>query len=269
MSMIQVACQTYTWEMLGAEWKGQVTDLLDWVAGAGYAGIEITNSMIGEYYNQPEQFAAELAKRDLKLAAFAYATTGFTDPDRWEQDIIGARQAIEFVRHFPEPRLGLGGAAHPSSEDPWEKIDQAIRFYNQVGHLSADLGVSVNVHPHSHYGSLLESAESYAYLMDHLDARFVSLGPDTGHIVRGGQDLMTCLSTYISRITHLHLKDVTTDGDWVVLGEGTCDYPAVLTLLESVDYDGWIVGEEESAAARQDGIAAIRKNRSYLQSIGY
>ena len=114
MSMIQVACQTYTWEMLGAEWKGQVTDLLGWVAGAGYAGIEITNSMIGEYYNQPEQFAAELASRNLKLAAFAYATTGFTDPNRWEQDIAGARQAIEFLRYFPEyPRsLNCGPADH-------------------------------------------------------------------------------------------------------------------------------------------------------------
>ena len=269
MSAIQVGCQTYTWEMLGTGWTGQVTDLLDWVAGAGYAGIEITNSMIGEFYDQPEQFAAELAKRNLKLAAFAYATTGFTDPDCWDEDLAGARKAIEFLRHFPEPRLGLGGAAHPSSENPWGKLDQAIRFYNEVGRLGADLGISVNVHPHSHHGSLLESAESYAYLMDHLDPGFVSLGPDTGHIVRGGQDLMTCLRTYISRITHLHLKDVTARGDWVALGEGLCDFPAVLALLESVDYDGWIVAEEESAEAHQDGLAAIRMNREYLRAIGY
>ena len=269
MSAIQIGCQTYTWEMLGAEWKGQVTDLLDWVAGAGYAGIEITNAMIGVYHDQPEQFAEQLANRDMRLAAFAYATTGFTDPDRWDEDIDGARTAIEFLRHFPEPRLGLGGAAHTSSENNWGKLDQAIRFYNQVGQMGTDQGISVNVHPHSHYGSLLESAESYAYLMDHLDARFVSLGPDTGHIIRGGQDLVSCLGTYISRITHLHLKDVTAAGEWVALGEGICDFPAVLALLESVDYDGWVVGEEESAEAHQNGIAAIRKNRDYLQSIGY
>jgi sugar phosphate isomerase/epimerase len=255
--------------MLGDGWVGQVTDLLDWVAGAGYAGIEITNTMIGDFWDQPEQFAAELASRNLKLAAFAYATTGFTDPDRWEQDIAGARQAIEFLHHFPEPRLGLGGAAHPSAENPRVKLDQAIRFYNRVGQMGTDQGISVNVHPHSHFGSLLETAESYAYLMDNLDAHFVSLGPDTGHIVRGGQDLMTCLSTYISRITHLHLKDVSAGGKWVVLGEGICDYPAVMALLESVNFDGWIVAEEESAEARQNGYAAIQKNRNYLQAIGY
>jgi len=269
MSKIQVACQTYTWEMLGTDWNGKVTDLLDWIASAGYAGIEITNTIIGEFHDQPQAFAEELNRRNLKLAAFAYATTGFTDPDRWGEDLAGARQAIEFLRYFPEPRLGLGGAAHPSSEDPKEKLDQAIRFYNQVGSLGTDLGISVNVHPHSHHGSLLESAESYAYLMENLNAHTVSLGPDTGHIVRGGQDLITCLRTYISRITHLHLKDVNADGEWVALGEGVCDFPAVLTLLESVDYDSWIVGEEESDEARQDGVAAIRKNREYLHTLGY
>jgi sugar phosphate isomerase/epimerase len=269
MSKIQVACQTYTWEMLGAGWNGKVTDLLDWIASAGYTGIEITNTMVGEFHDQPQAFEEELNRRNLKLAAFAYATTGFTDPDRWEDDLAGARKAIEFLRHFPDPRLGLGGAAHPSSENSKEKLDQAIRFYNQVGSLGKDLGISVNVHPHSHHGSLLESTESYAYLMENLDARTVSLGPDTGHIVRGGQDLMTCLRTYVSRITHLHLKDVNADGEWVALGDGSCDFPAVLLLLESVDYNGWIVGEEESDEARQDGVTAIRKNRQYLRTLGY
>lgn len=269
MSSIQVACQTYTWEMLGTEWKGRVTDMLDWIAEAGYAGIEITNTMVGEFYDHPEKFAGELGRRNLKLAAFAYATTGFTDPDRWDEDLAGARRAVEFVRSFPEPRLGLGGAADPSGKNGRARLDQALRFYNEVGRMGTDVGVSVNVHPHSHHGSLLESAEAYAYLMDRLDARYVSFGPDTGHIVRGGQDLMACLGTYISRISHLHLKDATATGEWVALGEGVCDFPAVLALLESVDYEGWIVGEEESAEAREDGLAAIRKNRAYLGAIGY
>jgi inosose dehydratase len=80
---------------------------------------------------------------------------------------------------------------------------------------------------------------------------------------------MACLETNISCITHLHLKDATATGEWVALGEGVCDFPAVLALLESVEYEGWIVAEEESADARRDGRAAIRKNRSYLQAIGY
>jgi len=135
--------------------------------------------------------------------------------------------------------------------------------------MGVDAGVSVNIHPHSHHGSLLETAEEYEYLMNNIDPRVVSFGPDTGHIVRGGQNLMSCLRTYLPRITHLHLKDVTSSGKWVPLGEGICDYPAVMKLLVLANYDGWIVAEEESEEARHNGVAAIRKNRNYLRTIGY
>jgi inosose dehydratase len=222
MSQIRVACQTYTWEMLGGDWHGKVTDLLDWIAQAGYAGIEITNYMIAEFAGRPKDFAHELDARNLALAAFAYsAPSGFTDPACWDEDIAGSQRVIDFLQSFPNPRLGLGGAANPV---------------------------------HSRAG---------------LDPQCVSFGPDTGHIVRGGQDLLTCLRTHIRRITHLHLKDATPAGEWVGLGEGMCDFPAVFHLLASAGYDGWVVAEEESAAARQDGIVAIRRNRAYLRSIGY
>jgi len=270
MSGLRVACQTYTWEMLGGEWGGRVSDLLDWIADAGYEGIEITNNMIREFRDRPADFAAELAARSLALACFAYASpSGFTDPERLEADLAGAREALTFVSHFPEPRFGLGGAASPSREEAREKLDRAIAFYNEVGRLGTELGVSVNVHPHSHHGSLVESAEEYAYLLDHLDPRYVSFGPDTGHIVRGGQDLLTCLRTHLARITHVHVKDATAAREWVGLGEGMCDFPAVMVLLESAGYRGWVVAEEESEGARRNGLAAVRANRDYLRSIGH
>jgi sugar phosphate isomerase/epimerase len=254
--------------MLGGDWRGRVTDLLDWIAQAGYQGIEITNYMIGEFATRPQDFAQELKARNLSLAAFAYsAPDGFSDPACWDADVAGARRVIDFLREFPQTCLGLGGAANPVHTRA--ALDQAIRFYNEVGRMGGMQGVAVNVHPHSHYGSLIESAEEYGYLLERLDPRYVSFGPDTGHIVRGGQDLLTCLRTNISRITHLHLKDATAEGVWVGLGEGKCDFPAVFALLAASGYDGWVVAEEESAAARQDGIAAIRRNRMYLQSIGY
>jgi sugar phosphate isomerase/epimerase len=270
MSRIRIACQTYTWEMLGADWQGKVTDLLDWIAGAGYAGIEITNTMIGEFADRPAEFARELERRDLELAAFAYASaTGFTRPEGRAADLAGARRVIEFLRRFPEPRLALGGAAFPDRAEARKRLDHAIGFYNEVGRLAAPAGIAVNVHPHSHFGSLLESAEEYQYLLDRLDPACISFGPDTGHIVRGGQDLLTCLRTHLPRIRHLHLKDATADRRWVGLGEGVCDFRAVLVLLNGAGYSGWVVAEEESEAARLDGVAAVRRNRAYLRALGY
>jgi len=270
MSNLRVACQTYTWEMLGDRWQAAITDLLDSIAAAGYAGVEITNNMIGEFADRPADFARELQSRNLALAAFAYAPpSAWTDPARRAEDLANGRRWIAFVSHFAGARLALSGAAHPSREDLWRKLDHAIGLYNEVGAAAAAAGISANVHPHSHHGSLLESAEEYQHLLTRLDPRWVSLGPDTGHIVRGGQDLLSCLGTHLRRITHLHLKDVGADREWQPLGQGRCDFPAVLALLEQSGYDGWIVAEEESRQAWQDGEAAIIGNRQYLRSLGY
>ena len=53
---------------------------------------------------------ANVIDRPAQFERLFAEATGFTDPDRRDEDIAGARRAIEFVRHFPEPRLGLGGA---------------------------------------------------------------------------------------------------------------------------------------------------------------
>ena len=270
MSRIRVGCQTYTWEMLGEQWQGKVTDLLDWISDAGYEGIEITCNMIREFSERPDDFKAEAERRGLAVASFAYGSaSGFIDPDAWNDDIAGARKWIEFLGHLPGAVLELSGASHASRDNVFAKLDQAIKFYNHVGSLAAEAGIQAVVHPHSHHGSLLESAEEYSYLMGNTDPRCVGFCPDTGHIVRGGQDLLTCIERHIDRIRHVHLKDATAQRKWVGLGQGLCDYPGLLAMLEAAGYGGWVIAEEESDDARMDGIAAINSNRQYLRSIGY
>jgi sugar phosphate isomerase/epimerase len=256
--------------MLGPAWRGRTTDLLDWIAAAGYAGIEITSRMIGEFEGRPHAFTEALGRRGLAFAAYAYvSSSGFTDPLAWDVELDGARRAIAFLEGFPEPILGLGGASSPSPDHAQQKLDHAIRLYNRVGRLATQAGVTVRLHPNSHHGSLVQTAAEYAYVLDRVDPAHIKFGPDTGHIIRGGQDVLKCLRTHLHRIVQIHFKDADASGQWVGLGEGVCDFPAVLALLKDAGYDGWVIAEEESEAARRDGEAAITRNRAYLRSLGY
>lgn len=269
--MMKVGCQTYTWEMLGDKWTGSVDDILTMVADAGYEGIEITNTMIREYADRPAAFEKAMRDRGLKLAAYAYASpTGFTNPDSRNKELEGAERAMRFVGAFPGVVLGLGGASSPERTNVAQKIGNAAAFYNEVGRRSKAVGVPVAFHPHSHHGSLFESREEYDLIMSGTDPETVKWNPDTGHIVRGGQDLLDTLRRYGKRIMHVHLKDADSQNNWQALGKGICDMPAVLNLLkQELGYDGWIVGEEESADAWKDQSGAIRWNRQYLKSLGY
>jgi inosose dehydratase len=269
--MIRIGCQTYSWEMLGKGWDGRVDDILAAVAGAGYEGIEITNTMIREYATRPGEFAKALQEHGLVLAAFAYGSPlGFTDPDNHQRELRGADEAIQFVARFAGTPLMLGGATTARRDDVFEKIAHAADFYNEVGRRGKALGVEVAFHPTSQHGSILESREEYERIMELTDPTLISWNPDTGHIVRGGQNLAETLKRYAVRIRQVHLKDVDSNQHWQPLGQGMCDIPATLQLLtRELKFSGWIVGEEESAQAAIDPVGAVTGNRQYLKSIGY
>lgn len=262
-----VACQTYTWEMLGDAWAGSPDDIMDAVAGAAYSGVEFSNGMIGDYLERPEAYSQALARRGLRSAAFAFATTGFTDPSTYDDDLCGAREAVEFCR-AQQILLCLGGAAAPTREAYDASLEQAIAFYRAVAACAAEAGVTVCVHPHSHHGSLLESAEEYDRLLEATAGSGLMFNPDAGHIVRGGQDLLGCIRRHGGRVSHVHIKDVDAQGRWQPLGRGVIDWKAFFGALEDAGYRGWIVAEEESEDARRDQAGAIRANREFLADLG-
>jgi sugar phosphate isomerase/epimerase len=266
MARFSIGCQTYTWEMLGAAWQGPPEAILDALAQAGYAGVEFSNNMIGAFLDQPEQFEAALERRGLHCAGFAYARQGFSDPQQFETDLAGAKAALSFAAHFSAP-LCLGGPSSPSRQAYDEKLFQALRFYAEVARRARDLGVRLAVHPHSHHTSLVVTAAEYARLLEAVEPLGLFFNPDTGHILRGGQDLMSCLRRYQDRIIHVHVKDVDEKGAWAPLGQGVTPLRSLFDWLEEVGYAGWVVIEEESEGARQDPAEAVAANRRYLASI--
>ncbi len=268
MNSFKIGCQTYSWEMLGTDWQGTPEQILDAVAAAGYAGIEFSNNMIGRFFEQPTLFERELAKRKLACAAFAFATDGFTDPTHLETDLAGAEKALAFSGYFSIP-LCLGGPSNPSHANAGEKTAHAVGFYKEVARRAAMKGVHVAIHPHSHHTSLVITTEEYARLLDAVAPAGIGFNPDTGHILRGGQDLMALLKRYRSLIWHVHIKDVDTAGAWAPLGQGVTPLKELLGWLNETAYSGWVVIEEESGAVRPDPAAAVNLNRQTLSKMGY
>jgi inosose dehydratase len=91
---VKLGCQTYTWKMLSETWKGGPDDLLDAIASAGYAGIEITDNMIGPDAADPAAFASALDDRGPALVAYAVASpTGFTNRRVLDEGISGGHRS--------------------------------------------------------------------------------------------------------------------------------------------------------------------------------
>ncbi len=266
---LQVGCQTYTWEMLGDAWNGNADDLLAAIGGGGYAGIEITDTMIGHYADRPEAFAEALARHGLTLVAFACGSaSGFTEPEALADDLRAVERWLTFVGRFPGAVLSLGSATVMSPGSREGKFAAAARFYNEAGRRGIEAGVPVALHPSSHHNTLLETRADYDRIMALTDPALIGWVPDTGHVLRGRQDILDTLRTYQARIRYLHLKDVDAAGNWSMLGEGVCPTTDVIDVVAAAPgFNGWLVLEEESATAAADPVAAVRRNRDTLRTL--
>lgn len=266
---MKIGCQTFTWEMLGPGFTGSVGDMVDAIASAGYSGIETSNNMIQGYQHDAAGFKALLAKRGIDFIAYAFSVpSGFTVPERADEDVEAASTAMDFLAQFPGTVLSVGCPTdYRGLGDDAVSIDVAAGIFNRIGALGRERGVPVAVHPSSHHGSVIVNRAQYARLMDKTDPALVKWVPDTGHIIRGRQDIPETLGLFADRILYVHLKDADRSGTWQMMGEGDCDILGVVGhLRETLGFDGWIVAEEESKTAAENPSGAIRANRDFLVS---
>jgi sugar phosphate isomerase/epimerase len=267
---LKVGCQTFTWEMLGGAWTGTPDDLLAAISAGGYAGIEITDTMIGGYADRPADFEKSLKRHGLQLVSFAFGSkTGFTLADHIDADLEVARRWIDFAAQFPGALVSIGSATVVSDGPRDDKFAVAAEFYNRAAALGQASGVAVAVHPSSHHNTLLFNRADYDKIFALLDPALVGWIPDTGHILRGHDDILDTLRTYQERIRYLHLKDVDDDDQWAMLGKGVLDTSAVIEIVAAAPkFNGWLVLEEESETAGKDPAAAVKLNRQTMRNFG-
>ncbi len=267
---LKVGCQTFTWEMLGDRFAGGPDDLLEAIADGGYAGIEITDTMIGRYAGKPAEFATALKNAGLTLVSFAFGSkSGFTLTENIGTDLDAARRWIDFAAAFPGALVSIGSATVVSDGPRDDKFAIAAEFYNKAGELGRKACVDIAVHPSSHHNTLLFDRTDYDRIFGLLDPSLVGWVPDTGHLLRGHRDVLDTLRTYSDRIRYIHLKDVDAQGTWAMLGRGVCDTPAVIKIASAAPrFNGWLVLEEESDTAAADPAAAVKINRQTMRGYG-
>ncbi len=267
---LRFGCQTYTWEMLGDAWRGGPDDLVGAIAEGGYAGIEITDTMIGSYATRAGDFARRLDDAGLALVSFAFGSEGgFTERGQVQADLEAARRWIDFAAQFSGAMVSMGSATVMSEGARDDKFAVAAEIYNRATEIGRAAGVTVAVHPSSHHDTLLLTRDDYDMMFRRLEPN-VGWVPDTGHILRGGQEIGDTLAAHQDRVRYVHLKDVDRQGNWAMLGEGACDVRAVIaTVRQAPHFSGWIVVEEELVTAASDPDAAVRANRLTLRGLGF
>ncbi|MGH9349299.1 MAG: TIM barrel protein, partial [Vicinamibacterales bacterium] len=139
---------------------------------------------------------------------------------------------------------------------------------------------------HHHAATFVETAAEIDQLMLRTDPALVGLCLDTGHTAFGGGDPVAVASRWRERIRHVHLKDCdpavraraaadawdyqasVRHGVFCELGRGDVDFAAVLRLLRTTGYNGWLVVEQDVLPSMGTPMESAARNRGYLRSLG-
>lgn len=219
----------------------------DECAGLGFRHIEVDNSRLklAQFYiDRISEYSEEMAKRNLSLVGLGMSGS-FTDPAYQEQTFDEHMLVGRFVQATG------GNYISTMSEPEPDELPAYVDFAARLGsRLREETGVRIGFHPHD------GSARSQVFrgMLDETRPEDFGFVLDTGWMRAGGQDPLSVLKAYRSRLITLHLKDFDPDaererggrvvkGHPVVLGRGVIDFPPIIDYLKETDFDGQALGE--------------------------
>lgn len=258
------------------------------MALAGFVGSEVGN----KYPRDTDVLKQALKLRDLEIASAWFSAYLTTKP--LQETVEAFIQHRDFLFEMGAKVIVVSEQGHSIQglmETPLfeqkpvftnEEWDRLANGLNYLGNLANEKDMKVVYH--HHMGTGVQTTEEINRLMEITDPALVSLLFDTGHLVFSGENPMLILEKHISRIQHVHLKDIRRDvvdrvnaeklsflqavkaGAFTVPGDGEINFVPVFRFLAEQGYKGWFVVEAEQDPSIANPFEYAVKARQYIRS---
>ena len=265
MSKIRFGCQTYSWQMSYDTYAGKLPQIMRVMKESGFTGIEAEVCMMGKYFDDWAVFADLLQQYYMKYAALALPLN-WRGKKETDEEFALAQKSIDYLKHFPGTILLLCHLPGEDRKNLLERQMNQIACTTEIAKRAKGAGIITAFHPNSSFGSAFRTREDYDLLLDSIAGTDLGYCPDAGHIAHGDMDPVEIIRDYAPMVKHVHFKDMNSEGIWESMGQGCINFPQIVCDLDKADYSGWIMVEEESAAAQVDPNRVTRENGIYLKT---
>jgi inosose dehydratase len=254
---------------------------------AGFTGIELG----GKFPRNPGIIKFLLEKYKLEMPGGWYGSLlrERSLEEEWTsmQDHINLLKFVKsdvFVFADVSGSIQSKGSAALSSR-PKLKDSEWREYGRKISELSNrldDIGIPMSYH--EHMGTIIQTEEDVDRFMNETNDKTFLLF-DTGHLLFAQADYERILKNYISRVNHVHCKDIRKkvmdisikndlsfrdsflDGVFTVPGDGCIDYKPLLGILKKNNYNKWLVIEAEQDPKKANPLEYAKIGNKYLMSI--
>ena len=251
---------------------------------AGFTGIELG----GKFPRNPGITNFLLKKYNLKMPGGWYGSLlrGRSANDEWAamQDHLNLLKIVKAdVFVFADVSGSIqGDQSRKLSTRPNMNDDEFIEYCKKINEISNRLyNEGIPMSYHEHMGTIIQTEHDVDRFMENTNDNTFLLY-DTGHLLFAQADFEKILKNYVSKINHVHCKDIRKnilenslkhnlsfresflDGVFTVPGDGCIDYGPLLKILYENNYEKWLIIEAEQDPKKANPLEYAKIGYNYL-----
>ena len=263
-----------------------IEQCLEEASAAGFTGIELG----GKFPRNPGITNFLLNKYKLKMPGGWYGSLLRTRSaeDEWVamQDHLNLLKLVNAdVFVFADVSGSIQGdqtkrlSTRPTMED--DEFVEYCKKINDISNRLSDEGIPMSYH--EHMGTIIQTENDVDRFMNNTNQNTFLLY-DTGHLLFAEANYERVLKNYISKINHVHCKDIRQnilenslkndlsfresflDGVFTVPGDGCIDYEPLFEILYQNNYDEWLIIEAEQDPKKANPLEYAKIGFNYLFS---
>ena len=264
-----------------------IEQCLEEASAAGFTGIELG----GKFPRNPGITNFLLNKYKLKMPGGWYGSLLRTRSaeDEWVamQDHLNLLKLVNAdVFVFADVSGSIQGdqtkklSTRPTMED--DEFAEYCKKINDISNRLSDEGIPMSYH--EHMGTIIQTENDVDRFMNNTNQNTFLLY-DTGHLLFAEANYERVLKNYISKINHVHCKDIRQnilenslkndlsfresflDGVFTVPGDGCIDYEPLFEILYQNNYDKWLIIEAEQDPKKANPLEFAKIGYNYLSNI--
>ena len=252
---------------------------------AGFTGIELG----GKFPRNPGITNFLLKKYNLKMPGGWYGSLlrGRSANDEWAamQDHLNLLKMVKAdVFVFADVSGSIQGdqrrklSTRPNMDD--HEFAEYCKKINEISNRLYDEGIPMSYH--EHMGTIIQTEHDVDRFMENTNDNTFLLY-DTGHLLFAQADFKRVLKNYVSKINHVHCKDIREsilnnslkndlsfresflDGVFTVPGDGCINYEPLFKILYENNYEEWLIIEAEQDPIKANPLEYAKIGYKYLK----